>query len=207
MKNKKIKAVLFDLGGVIIDIDYLKTIQAFTDLGLKNAKTLYNQFDQGQVFDDYEVGSISSDAFIEAVQKKIQSPISAIKITEAWNAMIGTYPINKLDFIMDLSQRIPCYLLSNTNEIHLKQAREALIKTKYARLELLFEKCYYSHIIGKRKPHIETFQWVIKDMRCKAEEVLFIDDSPQHIEGAKKAGINTIHFQKDTRFKEIEDWL
>lgn len=207
MKNKKIKAVLFDLGGVIIDIDYLKTIQAFTDLGLKNAKTLYNQFDQGRVFDDYEVGSISNEAFIEAVQKKIESPISAIQITEAWNAMIGTYQINKLDFIMNLSQRIPCYLLSNTNEIHLKRAREALTKTKYARLELLFEKCYYSHIIGKRKPHIETFQWVTKDMSHKAEEILFIDDSPQHIEGAKKAGLNTIHFQKDTRFKEIEDWL
>lgn len=207
MKNRNIKAVLFDLGGVILEVDYLKTIEAFTELGIKDANLIYNQFDQGPIFDEYEIGGISSDTFIKSIQHKIDTPMTSIEITEAWNAMIGSYPIDKLDYIMKLSQKTPCFLLSNTNEIHLRRANEELSKTKYTSLNLLFEKCYYSHVIGKRKPHVDTFEWVLQDMNYKAGEVLFIDDSPQHIKGAKKTGINTLHFRKGSHLKEIEEWL
>ena len=100
MKNRNIKAVLFDLGGVIIEVDYRKTIEAFTELGIKDANLIYNQFDQGPIFDEYEIGGISSDTFIKSIQHKTNTPMTSIEITGAWNAMIGSYPIDKLDYIM-----------------------------------------------------------------------------------------------------------
>ena len=77
----------------------------------------------------------------------------------------------------------------------------------FKNLELLFNKCYYSHIIGKRKPHKETFEWVLNDMGYTAEDVLFIEDSPQHIEGAKTMNLNTLYLTQERSLEEIESWL
>lgn len=194
MKNSK--ALLFDLGGVLIDVDYHQTIDAFTALGFENAQQLYNQFDQNQLFDRYEKGQVSSGYFIDQLKPLSRVEVSTVQVVDAWNAMLGEFSIEKLDFINDIKQRIPCYLLSNTNEIHLKKAMEALKKTPYPELDLLFKTCYYSHLIGKRKPDAETFRWVSDQMGFQAQNILFIDDSPQHIEGAIQAGLKTKFYQK-----------
>ena len=201
MKNSK--ALLFDLGGVLIDVDYHRTINAFTALGFENAQQLYNQFDQNQLFDRYEKGEVSSGYFIDQLKPLSRIEVSTGQVVDAWNAMIGEFPIEKLNFINDLKQGIPCYLLSNTNEIHLKKAMEALKKTPYPELDPLFKTCYYSHLIGKRKPDAETFRWVIDQMGFQAQNVLFIDDSPQHIEGAIQAGLKTKFYQKKEDLFEL----
>lgn len=202
---KKIDALLFDLGGVLIDVDYHKTIDAFAQLGVQNPSDLYNQFGQNQLFDQYEKGEVSSKFFLE--QLKTLTKIDTIEsdIVIAWNAMIGDFPTKKLDFIAELSQHNPCFLLSNTNEIHLKKAIENLQKTAFKNIDDLFIKCYYSHIIGKRKPEVETFKWVVNQMGMEANKVLFIDDSPQHIEGAKKAGLQVIYYKEDSDLFSIRD--
>ena len=202
---KKIDALLFDLGGVLIDVDYHKTIDAFAQLGVQNPSDLYNQFGQNQLFDQYEKGEVSSNFFLE--QLKTLTKIDTIEsdIVIAWNAMIGDFPTEKLDFIAELSQHNPCFLLSNTNEIHLKKAIENLQKTAFKNIDDLFIKCYYSHIIGKRKPEVETFKWVVDQMGMEANKVLFIDDSPQHIEGAKKAGLQVIYYKEASDLFSMRD--
>ena len=202
---KKIDALLFDLGGVLIDVDYHKTIDAFAQLGVQNPSDLYNQFGQNQLFDQYEKGEVSSKFFLE--QLKTLTKIDTIEsdIVIAWNAMIGDFPTEKLDFIAELSQHNPCFLLSNTNEIHLKKAIENLQKTAFKNIDDLFIKCYYSYIIGKRKPEVETFKWVIDQMGMEANKVLFIDDSPQHIEGARKAGLQVIYYKEASDLFSIRD--
>lgn len=201
----KITTYLFDLGGVIIDVDYHKTISAFSELGVRSAHELYNQFNQSGLFDKYEKGEHSSDYFIEQLKTKTKIGVTKNQIISAWNAMIGEFPIEKLDFVAGLSSQKPCYLLSNTNEIHLKKAMENLSKTPYDRLDSLFKKCYYSHLIGRRKPDRDTFKWVIHQMGVTAEETLFIDDSPQHIEGAKSAGLQTVFYQKKEDLLMLKD--
>lgn len=193
---KKIDALLFDLGGVLIDVDYHKTIDAFAQLGVQDPSDLYNQFGQNQLFDQYEKGEVSSKFFVEQLKLLTKIDTSASDIVIAWNAMIGDFPTEKIDFIAQLSQHNPCFLLSNTNEIHLKKAIENLQKTAFNNLDDLFIKCYYSHIIGKRKPEVETFKWVVDQMGKQANKVLFIDDSPQHIEGAKLAGLEVIYYKE-----------
>ena len=202
---KKIDALLFDLGGVLIDVDYHKTIDAFAQLGVQNPSDLYNQFSQNQLFDQYEKGEVSSKFFIEQLKRLTKIDTIESDIVIAWNAMIGNFPTEKLDFIAELSQHNPCFLLSNTNEIHLKKAIENLQKTAFKNIDDLFIKCYYSHIIGKRKPEVETFKWVIDQMGMEANKVLFIDDSPQHIEGARKAGLQVIYYKEASDLFSIRD--
>tara|TARA_B100001057_G_scaffold172472_1_gene173239 strand:- start:486 stop:1103 length:618 start_codon:yes stop_codon:yes gene_type:complete len=204
---KRISALLFDLGGVIVDLDYNKTIEAFEAIGLEDAEHLYNQFNQSKIFDEFEIGSISGDEFISLLQEKIPQKVSQSKIKEAWNAMILGFEKSKLEQIKRYSEKIPCYLLSNTNEIHLEYIQTLLQQVPFKNLELLFKKCYYSHIIGKRKPHLETFEWVLNDMGYSSGEVLFIEDSPQHIRGAEKAKIKTLHFTNDRRLEDVDLFL
>ena len=204
---KRISALLFDLGGVIVDLDYNKTIEAFEAIGLEDAEHLYNQFNQSKIFDEFEIGSISGNEFISLLQEKIPQKVSQSKIKEAWNAMILGFEKSKLEQIKRYSEKIPCYLLSNTNEIHLEYIQTLLQQVPFKNLELLFKKCYYSHIIGKRKPHRETFEWVLNDMGSSPEEVLFIEDSPQHIRGAEKAKIKTLHFTNDRRLEDVDLFL
>ena len=148
---------------------------------------------------------MSSKFFLEQLKPLTKNNTSEYDIVTAWNAMIGDFPTEKLDFIAELSQHNPCFLLSNTNEIHLKKAIENLQKTAFKNLDDLFIKCYYSHIIGKRKPEVETFKWVVDQMGIEASKVLFIDDSPQHIEGAKKAGLQVIYYKEASDLFSIRD--
>jgi len=204
---KTVKALLFDLGGVIVNLDYHKTINAFDALGVANTESLYNQFNQTEIFDDFETGSLSGKEFIHLMKHQIPTYYSESEIKKAWNAMILGFEEAKLKQIKKYSEKIPCYLLSNTNEIHLEYIQTLLGEMPFKNLELLFNKCYYSHIIGKRKPHKETFEWVLNDMGYVAEDVLFIEDSPQHIEGAKTINLNTLYLTQERSLEEIESWL
>lgn len=204
---KTVKALLFDLGGVIVDLDYHKTINAFDALGVANTESIYNQFNQTEIFDGFETGSLTGKEFIHLMKDQIPTYSSESEIKKAWNAMILGFEEAKLKQIKKYSEKIPCYLLSNTNEIHLEYIQTLLGEMPFKNLELLFSKCYYSHIIGKRKPHKETFEWVLNDMGYTAEDVLFIEDSPQHIEGAKTMNLNTLYLTQERSLEEIESWL
>ena len=201
MNKTNIKAVVFDLGGVLIDIDYQKTIDAFIALGVENASDLYNQFDQSKLFEQYEKGQVSSETFISQLEQLTKRNIKKDNIIKAWNAMIGRFPQEKISFIHQIQSKIPCYLLSNTNDIHLKK----VYANSNSDFESLFRKCYYSHLIGKRKPDIATFQWLVDQIDFKASEILFIDDSPQHIKGAERAGLQTIYYENEEDLYSIEN--
>jgi putative hydrolase of the HAD superfamily len=121
--------------------------------------------------------------------------------------MIIGFQHSKLEKIKKLSEQVPCYLLSNTNEIHLNYIEHLLQEMGFKHFLNIFESCYFSHQIGKRKPHKETFEWVLNQMNYDAQDVLFIEDSPQHIEGAKSAKLNTFHFKKNSSLSEIDQWI
>ena len=207
MQHKKVKALLFDLGGVIVDLDYKKTANAFENIGLQNAEKAYSQFNQTDLFNLFEIGHISSEEFLAEIQSEITNQVSLSEITKAWNSMIIGFQHSKLEKIKKLSEQVPCYLLSNTNEIHLSYIEQLLQEMGFKHFLNIFESCYFSHQIGKRKPHKETFEWVLNQMNYDAQDVLFIEDSPQHIEGAKSAKLNTFYFKKDSSLSDIYQWI
>lgn len=193
-----VKNILFDLGGVLFHIDYQRTIDAFKALGLAGFEAHFTQDQQNKLFDDFETGKITSEAFIQA-WKPLLPQRSEKEITAAWNAMLLGLPKENLAFLKQLSQQYRLFLLSNTNDIHI-QFVNAFLQQQYGinNINGFFEKTYYSQEIGLRKPHKETFDWVLKDAGIIAEETLFIEDSAQHIAGAKRTGLKTHHLESNS---------
>ena len=193
---KKCKAIIFDLGAVILNINYQNTIDEFTKLGVNNAATFYSKKVQTNLFNQIETGIISSNEFLKALQKETKNA-NIKQVEKAWNAMLLDLPEERLQLIKKLKKNHAIYLLSNTNAIHIDAIKKQLGKRKWLAFCKLFDKMYLSHELGLRKPDVKIFEYILKEQKLKAEEVFFIDDSPQHIAGAKKIGIHCHHLLDD----------
>jgi glucose-1-phosphatase len=201
--KKEIKNILFDLGGVLFHLDYQRTIQAFQDLGFNEFKDYFTQFKQNPLFDAFETGKISSEVFISELQKELPEA-SSTEIINAWNAMLIGIPSHKLQLLKELGKHYRLFMLSNANEIHLDFVNQHLKEVHgISCIKPLFEKAFYSQEIGLRKPHATTFEWVLKEAGIQAEETLFIEDTIQHIEGAKSVGLHTHHLKSNEEFSPL----
>ena len=197
---KDIELILFDLGGVLIDIDYQATEKAFIQLGTIDFQEKYTQFQQNQLFDLFETGQISAQHFINKLLSTTRKGTSPNEVVHAWNAMILSFPEKKVQLILELAQKQRIALLSNTNELHMVEVKREWAKVSQVSFDSLFEQVFLSHEIKQRKPHPETFLWVCEQLGVTPSKVLFIDDSPQHIEGAKVAGLQSFYYQEETDF-------
>ena len=191
---KNVKAIIFDLGAVILNINYQNTIDEFKKLGVKNPNSFYSKKTQTHLFNQIETGKISQKEFLLQLQKET-SDASIQQVKNAWNAMLLDLPEERIKLLKSLNQNYAIFLLSNTNALHICEFKKKLGNKEYAEFYNLFDKVYYSHKIGFRKPQAEAFTIILNQNKLAAHEVLFIDDSPQHIEGAKKLGIKTHHLQ------------
>ena len=189
-----IKNIIFDLGGVILNIDYKRPQEEFKKLGIKDVETLYSKQNQVELFDLLETGKISEKEFVQKIKESSDLEISDSEIITAWNSILLEFPLRRLQILQQLQLHYNIYLLSNTNEIHEKAFNEMLkIQCGYPSLALFFDRVYLSHRVGLRKPDPKIFELVINENNLKIEETLFIDDSLQHIESASKLGLKTIH--------------
>ena len=187
-----IKNIILDLGGVIINIDYQLTIKAFEELGIINASEFYSQQRQTNLFDLLETGKISEAGFRDEIRKFAGKNLSDNDIDTAWNAMLLDFPPQRMETLKRLKSRYKTFLLSNTNAIHFTAYTKTLVKNfGKENLSDYFHKEYYSHLIFRRKPHPDTFRFVLNDQNILPEETLFIDDSEQHIRGAKSVNLQT----------------
>lgn len=203
MIDEKIQAIIFDFGGVIINIDYDATIRAFEELGIDNFDELYSQAAQSDLFNDIETGKISAQHFINGLLHLLPKGISPNKVVSAWNAMILDIPADRIELLLSLKGKYQIYLLSNTNSLHIANAVRKWDRISDKSIHTVFDHVYLSHEMGMRKPNIEIFQTVCKEQGLNPETTLFIDDSIQHIEGAKKAGLNTYYLSSDLEIHEV----
>ncbi|MBS1645715.1 MAG: HAD family phosphatase [Bacteroidetes bacterium] len=193
-----VKNLILDLGGVLLDINYQRTEDAFVNLGCANFRALYSQAVQTSLFDDFETGRISELAFFEILQEKIQIPkVSINELKNAWNAMLIGFKRDTLQMLIELKKEYRLFLLSNTNETHIQAFEKLIEKTcPISAFNHLFEKQYYSCRIHQRKPNVSCFQYVLQDAGIAAEHSFFIDDSIQHTQGAEQAGISSYWLQQ-----------
>ena len=189
---KKIDNIIFDLGNVILDINYQSTIKAFEKIGIENASILYSKSSQTKIFDQLETGKITKEDFILEIQKIIPKA-SKSEIINAWNAIIKDLPESRIDILKNLKDKFSIFLLSNTNSIHIDYIVKKIGRGKYHEFYNLFDKVYYSHELKLRKPDPNIFKLVINENNLKIKNTLFIDDSIQHINSAKKLGLQTYH--------------
>jgi glucose-1-phosphatase len=188
----ELKNIIFDLGAVLINIDYKKTERAFIELGFENFEAMYSQFTADAIFEKLETGKISNEDFYEKLISLNNKSITARQIKDAWNEIILAWRVESLDFLETLSPIYKLFLLSNTNAIHHKYFIDSLkTETKRVEIDSLFVKAYYSHEIHFRKPNKDIFEFVAKDARINMAETLFIDDSSNNIDTAKLLGFKT----------------
>jgi putative hydrolase of the HAD superfamily len=199
------KNIIFDLGGVLLDIDFKKSISAFEQLGIQNFEEMFSQFKADDLFSKLETGKLSEEEFYSTIKKRATLNISDKEIADAWNALILNFRKESLDFLERLSTQYKLYLLSNTNSIHLKHFQQSFTKeTGKPLLDSYFIKAWYSHKLGLRKPGAAIFEFVLQDENINAAETLFIDDTLSNIETAKTMGFKIYHLKPTERIELIK---
>lgn len=203
MSSHSVKNIIFDFGGVIIDIDYWKSINAFIKLGSRDFDRVYSQAGQTAIFDHIDKGLISPDEFRSELRKLFPPHTTLQLIDDAWNAILIGIPEHRIRLIENIKSNYRTFLMSNTNIIHYNvYMQELKQKFGYGSLSELFEKVYLSFELGMRKPDPDFFKLIIKENDLCPSETVFIDDSEQNLPPAQKMGIQTIFLNKA---KDITD--
>lgn len=200
----QVRNIIFDLGGVLLNINYDATADAFHRLGVEDFNQWFNQYHANELFSGLETGIQEEENFVKQIQSLLPQPASETAILDAWNAMLLDFRSSSISFLPQLAKTYRLFLLSNTNEIHLRAFQkkyEAAFEGR--KLDDLFEAAYYSHRIGFRKPTPESYQYVLHQHGLQPSETLFVDDSLPNIEAAQKLGINTIHLRNSTLIEEL----
>jgi len=197
MHNNYIKNIIFDLGAVLFTIDYTLTIKSFEDLGISDVSSFFSKKMQDPIFDHYEIGAVTTKQFSEKLREHLPASTSNKDIVNAWNAMLLSFPLSSIKLLQGLSPNYRLFLLSNTNALHFTSFHDIIFKQHgiYG-LESFFEKVYYSHLIGMRKPDKKIFEFVLEENNLIPSETLFIDDLPQHVKGARETGIDGVLLKK-----------
>lgn len=191
-----IKNVLFDLGGVILDIDLARGLEAFRKLGVPNMVASNIRYNEKDIFLEFEKGFIPEKQFIEKIKQMSGVQMKDEEVLAAWNTILQDLPKERVDLLYKLhhSSRFRVFLLSNTNPTHIQLSNQMLREqTGMESLEALCEKAYYSYRLHMRKPDAEIFHYVLNDSSLKPEESLFIDDSKVNIDAARQLGIESFH--------------
>jgi glucose-1-phosphatase len=211
LKGTNIDTIIFDLGGVLLNLDTQRTVNAFKELGVKNIEQemagILNRdprMNTPGLFNQYETGKISSSGFRDRLRECAGMDLDDDDINRAWTSMLLDIPRENLLLLERLSGSFRVFMLSNTNEIHVKNLRAR--NNGFSDLEKVFEKAYLSFEIGMRKPDVEIFSHVIKDARLVAGNSLFIDDSVLNIEGAEKAGLQTFQHKTNSALTDVFDF-
>lgn len=190
---KNVNAIIFDLGGVILNIDYNVTREAFEKSGITNFHEMYSQAAADDLFENLETGAIAEEDFYKEFNKRIQTPLDKNEIRENWNALLLSFREKSLEFLEAIKSKYKLYLLSNTNHIHLHAFNKIYYTASRNKpFENFFDKAYYSCEMGLRKPNADIYEFVLKENKLEAGKTLFIDDSVQNIEAAKGVGLQTI---------------
>jgi len=200
----KIRNIIFDWGGVITDLHLHATKKAFLDMGLSIFDESVPHDPHNDLFISFETGKISPDEFRNRIRSFSSRPIPDADIDTAWNALLGDLPAERWRILENASRHYRTFLLSNTNAIH-QPYYYGLIEKMYGTYGYahLFEKTYFSHELGMRKPNADIFHYVVEDAGIDPRETMFIDDFIENIETARNLGFQTIHLKAPMELRDV----
>ncbi|KQC00710.1 HAD family phosphatase [Pedobacter sp. Hv1] len=204
---EKVKNIIFDYGNVIFEINFKRTQAALIQLGITDAEHFFAHKNHNPLFDDFEIGGITPAEFRAGIRAAAaNSALTDAQIDEAWNSLLIGVSAQNHDVLLTVKEKYRTFLLSNNNEIHYNWIVNYLQKEfGLDNYNQHFEKAYFSQQMRLRKPNTNIFEQVIKENNLNPAETLFIDDSPQHIEGAKKAGLHALLM--DVHPEKLADFL
>lgn len=197
-----ISYIIFDLGGVIIDLDMDASYRAFAEISSKPFDQVKTLAAEADFFKKYEKGEIDDPTFRAHLREELEFTGAEELLDEAWNAMLGPITKERFNKLEVLANDFDLFVMSNTNEIH---ARRFLNIAKYTSpnkgFHDYFKGVYFSQEVGARKPEPQAWQVILNDHQLDASKGLFIDDNASNIEAAEKLGLKVYHNQN------VNDWL
>ncbi|HOX82272.1 MAG TPA: HAD family phosphatase [Chryseolinea sp.] len=193
--DPSVKNLIFDLGGVILNLSVANTLQSFSSVSGHSTQDVKERFFSSSGFGQYEKGLLTDAEFRDFVREVYSIKVNDDTIDQCWNAMLLGIPLANLELLNRLKKKYNVYLLSNTNNIHLNYIQTKLMPAhgENVLLDDYFHRAYYSHLMKKRKPDAEIFEQVLEENGLKADESLFLDDLEANITSAKALGIKTLH--------------
>jgi glucose-1-phosphatase len=199
MGSFNIKNIIFDLGGVILNLEPEGAVLAFSKACGLPKKELVEIIQQNrQLFIDYETGRIDSSKFRTEIARIIRHEMSEEDFDCAWNSILFEVPEERAKLLEQLKMKYRLFLLSNTNDIHARKIDELLaLSPCTSGLMGYFEKVYFSHQLRKRKPEPEIYLHVLEENDLVPSETLFIDDTAINTDGAKLTGMHVLHVERN----------
>ena len=192
--DKNIKNIVFDLGGVLVDLDFKSAINGLQQAGFSNVKEQLQAFDREGIFQKFELGEMTAEEFRSAIRENSTVTLTDEEVDALWNLMLLEIPREKLELILDLRGKYMVYLLSNTNSIHWDYVCKNAFNYRGFRVSDYFEKTFLSFEMHLAKPDKAIFEKMLEDANLLAEETLFIDDSEANCKAAAEVGIHTHHY-------------
>mgnify|MGYP000644119729 CR=1 FL=1 len=198
-----IKNILFDLGGVILDIDVNATKEKFYNLGFPASLLKYPENMETDLFYKYETGKLSTKEFRNEVRQLTGLEFTDEEFDEAWNAMIVGIPEKRIKLLIKLAQSYELFMLSNTSPLHVPIYEKMFEKTAGISMSIVFNRRFYSYKIGCHKPDAKAFRHVIKETGIVPGETIFLDDNIHNIKTAQLLGFRAIHIHERTDMTNI----
>ncbi|WP_289741209.1 HAD family phosphatase [Duncaniella dubosii] len=201
-----IKNLLFDLGGVIMDLDRDRCVRAFERLGMKDADDFLGVYGQKGAFLALESGKIDADEFHRQVRPMIDRPeVSDEEIDNAFNEFLVGIPVARLEALRALRKDYKIYLLSNTNPIMINSRIAEEFRKEGFEMADYFDGIFTSYEAGCCKPGKEIFDYTEREGHIKPDETLFFDDSQANVDAARSYGFNAVLVKPGDEFKNLLD--
>lgn len=181
-------ALLFDLGRVVLDIDFSKVVASWAGHAGCEPSQLVARFSPDETWKQHERGEISDAAFFESLRASLGIDISDVQFLEGWNAIFAGEMPGIGAMLARAGTRLPLYAFSNTNGAHVGHFSQA-----YADLLGHFREIYLSSTIGLRKPEAAAYDHVVNAIGVPASRILFFDDSAENVAGARSRGLSAVH--------------
>jgi len=197
------KTIIFDFGGVLLNLNMQNCIDAFSRLGYNKIDELIDHYKQKGVFLDFEEGKITTDVFFTELQKIVGLQTSIESLKDAYLSFLGDLPQYKLDLILKLRKKYNVYMLSNINQFIFEYCKKTYFETNNFAFEDYFDKAYLSYEMGVCKPDKLIFEKMIADSGIIPNQCLFLDDGIKNIETAKSLGFNAYFVRPNENFLHL----
>lgn len=180
-------ALLFDLGGVLLDIDFDLALQAWAPYSALTLDALRSTFSPDLPYQRHERGDIDAAAYFDHLADALQLTASHAQIEQGWNAIFVGEIEPTRQWVESLRGTLPCYAFSNTNASHM-----ATWSQRFPAMVSAFDRIFTSHELGLRKPERQAFDRICQLTRLPAAAILFFDDLPENVHAAEEAGLQAV---------------
>lgn len=196
------KNLMFDLGGVIMEIERRRAVEALTAIGLSDANEMLGEYGQHGIFLDLELGKVTPAEWREELRRHIKGEVSDEEINQAFEKFLIGIPVERLRELEELHREHKLYLLSNTNKV----MWDGMIRREFEKdghdMGYYFDGIIPSFEVHCYKPDAEIFEKACEKFGIRPEETIFFDDSKANVEAAKALGFGGVHVSDKRPFKE-----